>query len=106
MFNNDIDVIRAVQTDRINRDVRSARAAGEQASADLALLARRRSDLPDVTPRATPFRMARRSIGRSIVRIGTRIAADSASPRLHRGARPDSTPGSGRRTFPLRSSLP
>ena len=57
MYRNDIDVIRAVQLDRIRRDV-TARVRRE------------------VAPRDSTMRAARRLIGRSIVRIGARIAAE------------------------------
>jgi hypothetical protein len=57
MFRNDIAVIRAVQSDRIARDITSR-------------------VMPETAPRETSIRSARRSIGRSIVRIGVRIAAD------------------------------
>ena len=59
MFRNDIDVIRAVQSDRIRRDV-IARVG------------------PEIAPRDSSVVAFRRSIGRSIVRIGARIAADPA----------------------------
>lgn len=57
MFRNDIAVIRAVQSDRISRDVMSR-------------------VVPEMAPRDSAVRTARRSIGRSIVRVGVRIAAD------------------------------
>ena len=59
MFRPDIDVIRAVHSDRIRRDV----------------MAHVR---PEVAPRDTSMRAARRFIGRSIVRIGARIASEPA----------------------------
>jgi len=59
MFRPDIDVIRAVHSDRIRRDVH----------------ARHR---PDIAPGESVMRAARRSIGRSIVRVGTRIASEPA----------------------------
>ena len=57
MFRYDISVIRAVQSDRIQRDV--------MACAE-----------PAVAPRGSSFRAARRQVGRSIVRVGARIAAE------------------------------
>jgi len=59
MFRNDIDVIRAVQSDRIARDV-IARVG------------------PEVAPRGSSVVAFRRSVGRWIVRIGARIAAEPA----------------------------
>jgi hypothetical protein len=59
MFVPDIAVIRAVQSDRIRRDViRAAR--------------------PEVPAGDSRVQAARRTIGRSIVRIGARIAAEPA----------------------------
>ena len=59
MYRPDIDVIRAVHSDRIRQDV-IARVGLEVAPREPAVLA------------------ARRSIGRSIVRVGARIAAEPA----------------------------
>ena len=60
MYRNDIDVIRAVHSDRIRRDV----------------IAR---SCPEMAPGESAVRVARRSVGRSIVRIGTRIAAEPSA---------------------------
>ncbi len=60
MFQPDIDVIRAVQSDRIRRDAHAHLRA-------------------DLAPRDTTLRSARRSIGRTIVRFGARIAAEPAT---------------------------
>ena len=60
MFHPDIAVIRAVQSDRIQRQV----------------IARVR---PEIAPRDSSIRAARRAIGRSIVRIGAAIAAEQPS---------------------------
>ena len=57
MYGPDIDVIRAVQSDRIRRDV----------------TARIR---PELAPRAPALLAMRRLIGRPIIRLGARIAAD------------------------------
>jgi hypothetical protein len=57
MFRDDIAVIRAVQSDRISRDVTSR-------------------VVPELAPRDSSIRVARRSIGRSIVRFGQAVAAD------------------------------
>jgi hypothetical protein len=62
MFRNDIAVIRAVQSDRIQRQV-------------LARVG------PAVAPRDSRFRAVRRSVGRSIVRFGAAVAADGAAGR-------------------------
>jgi hypothetical protein len=60
MFRPDIDVIRAVHSDRIRRDIH----------------ARRRAEMP---ARSSAFRAFRRAIGRSIVRVGVRIASEPAA---------------------------
>jgi hypothetical protein len=60
VFQPSIDVIRAVHSDRIRRDVN----------------ARHRSGIP---ARSSAFRAVRRAIGRSIVRMGARIAAEPAT---------------------------
>ena len=62
MFRNDIATIRAVQSDRISRDVLSR-------------------TTPELAPRDSRIRAARRSIGRSIVRVGARIAAEPSTGR-------------------------
>jgi hypothetical protein len=59
VFIRDIGVIRAVHSDRIRRDI-TARAR------------------PEVAPRDSSMTVARRQVGRSIVRIGSRIAAEPA----------------------------
>ena len=64
MFQNDIAVIRAVQSDRIQRSV-IARVG------------------PEIAPRDSGIRAVRRSIGRSIVRVGSAIAAEPASVGRH-----------------------
>jgi hypothetical protein len=61
MFQPSIDVIRAVHSDRIRRDV----------------IARIQ---PEIQPRGSRVVSARRSIGRSVVRIGARIAAEPEAP--------------------------
>jgi hypothetical protein len=60
MFTRDIGVIRAVHSDRIRRDV----------------IARVH---PHVVPRESSFLVVRRAVGRSIVRVGSRIAAEPAT---------------------------
>jgi hypothetical protein len=68
MFQPDIDVIRAVHSDRIRRDVFA-------------------QFHPALAPRESAVAAGRRAIGRSIVRLGVRIAADPATERHLRLAR-------------------
>jgi hypothetical protein len=71
MFRNDIDVIRAVHSDRIDRDV----------------MPRVR---PEVAPRGasiSAIRAMRRWVGRSFVRFGERIAAEPSAESQLRLAR-------------------
>jgi hypothetical protein len=60
MFGNDIDVIRAVHSDRIKRDIRVR-------------------DFDSRDERVSRIARIRRKIGRPIVRIGTRIAGENAT---------------------------
>ena len=60
MFEREIAVIRAVHSDRIRQDE----------------MARDRAEMRHIQRREPAARTARRAIGRSIVRVGARIAAE------------------------------